>query len=257
MLSDGPSGWEEKFVIHPGEIPWWKITEPRERDKVCKRQYWRMYCKLHPGRSAEANRESRKRHPGAAAEAQRKHNKRYPNAAAEARRKHQEKHPSYRAETMRKWNEEHPGVSAERKREWYKNHPGYNALAHRKWNEEHPGVMNERVKKWNREHPGIAAERNRRFRGTPEGRAALARGSAKRRKRATDPALYAARVYILHDLQESCAKCRAPYDITHQIDHILALCLGGTDDWSNLQPLCLLCHRRKSVEETREFRKRN
>lgn len=91
-----------------------------------------------------------------------------------------------------------------------------------------------------------------RYYSSPKGKAHLAKMVAQRRKKSTNPASYAARAELLHVLQEPCAECRAPYKITHQIDHILALCLGGTDDWSNLQPLCLSCHRKKTKEDIRK-----
>lgn len=33
-----------------------------------------------------------------------------------------------------------------------------------------------------------------------------------------------------------------------EVDHILALRKGGTNAWSNLQPMCKPCHARKTVE---------
>lgn len=92
-------------------------------------------------------------------------------------------------------------------------------------------------------------EKLRKYWQTPKGKAILARHTSKRRELSTNPEAYGARVELLHILQESCANCHASYKITHQVDHILALCLGGTDEWSNLQPLCISCHREKSAED--------
>lgn len=92
-----------------------------------------------------------------------------------------------------------------------------------------------------------------RYNLSPKGKANMARQAAKRRERSTDPELLAARVELLHIIKESCAKCKTPYMVTHQIDHIVALCLGGTDDWSNLQPLCIKCHRKKTREDIHKF----
>ena len=92
------------------------------------------------------------------------------------------------------------------------------------------------------------------YHSTPKGKASRALGKARRREYSSNPELYAVRVELLHVLQEPCTKCEIPYKITHQIDHIVALCLGGTDRWSNLQPLCIKCHRKKSVEDVRKLR---
>lgn len=156
------------------------------------------------------------------------------------RRKSRKDHPELHAEEMRKYYEGHPGLHARQMRDFYKNHPGYHA---------------EEMRNFYGNHLGYHAEEMREYTKTPKGRAYAANGTARRRERSTDPALYAARVLILHDLQESCAECSIPYDISHQIDHILALCNGGTDDWDNLQPLCILCHRKKTARDVMEFRK--
>lgn len=156
----------EKFIIHPGEVPWWDIEDLIERNRVWHRQWMRVEYKLHPDR-----------HAGAV--------KRY-----------------------------------------YSRHPEY---------------LPEKKKKYNR---------------APKGRAKEARMMARRREHSTGPELYGTRIELLHTLQEPCAKCHTSYRITHQIDHILALCLGGTDDWENLQPLCIACHRPKTVEDLRKYREK-
>ncbi len=45
----GPEGWEERFVIYPGETPWWEIKESKERHKVSHTQYMRNYCLTQVG----------------------------------------------------------------------------------------------------------------------------------------------------------------------------------------------------------------
>ncbi len=92
------------------------------------------------------------------------------------------------------------------------------------------------------------------YRQTPEGKAAYAKAGANRRERSTDPESYAARVELLHAMREPCAECGVPYKVSHQVDHIIALCLGGTDDWDNLEPKCTECHRRKSGKDLSKFR---
>lgn len=51
--------------------------------------------------------------------------------------------------------------------------------------------------------------------------------------------------------QPLCQHCRrAP---TTDIDHILPMAAGGTNDYSNLQGLCKACHSRKTVNEDGGF----
>ncbi len=161
-------------------------------------------------------------------------------------------HPGRSAEVMRKYCEEHPGYTVERTRKYREGHPGYNAEVDQRYRERHPRRFAEAVNKYQQSEKGRAhlAEYN----STPKGKAKLARSCARRRERSTDPELYAARVELLHVLRESCTKCHTPYKIVHQIDHIIPLCLGGSDDWNNLQPLCVLCHREKTKEDMKIYR---
>lgn len=135
----------------------------------------------------------------------------------------------------------------------YRLHPEVHVEGNRRHEEKHPGAHAEVVKRYNGRHPGRMVEIVRRYNQTPKGKATLARRNQARREWSTDPEAYAARVEMLHVMRESCTKCHTPYTVTHQIDHILALCLGGTDSWDNLQPLCVLCHREKTAEDTHKL----
>lgn len=67
------------------------------------------------------------------------------------------------------------------------------------------------------------------------------------------------RHYIAYLNGYRCQMCRAlfSHDLkTMDIDHKTPLSCGGAD-WPhlyNLQPLCVLCHRRKTVQERKQFR---
>lgn len=138
-------------------------------------------------------------------------------------------------------------------RMWRKLHPGRKNEVQKRYNERHPGHHAEAMRKWNGSHPGCSAEAYKKYYETPKGKASYARMTANRRERSTDPELYAARVELLHIMRESCNICGTLYKVTHQIDHILALCLGGSDVWSNYQPLCILCHKKKTEEDMRKL----
>lgn len=49
-----------------------------------------------------------------------------------------------------------------------------------------------------------------------------------------------------------CAECGAP---ATDVDHVIPKAQGGTDDLANLQPLCHVCHSRKTARETGGWRK--
>lgn len=51
------------------------------------------------------------------------------------------------------------------------------------------------------------------------------------------------------------AKCANYADCSRKaegIDHIVPFAEGGTDDYHNLQPLCKLCHDKKTAKENQE-----
>lgn len=53
--------------------------------------------------------------------------------------------------------------------------------------------------------------------------------------------------------QHMCQPCKAIGRITEatEVDHILNLAEGGTDDLSNLQAICQECHKAKTTEESK------
>ena len=54
----------------------------------------------------------------------------------------------------------------------------------------------------------------------------------------------------------ACARCACILPSTYEVDHVVALYAGGTNDESNLQALCPNCHRLKTVEEALDVKKR-
>jgi 5-methylcytosine-specific restriction protein A len=51
------------------------------------------------------------------------------------------------------------------------------------------------------------------------------------------------------DYSWKCATCKDTLDEGYQVDHIVPLFAGGSNDLSNLQPLCAKCHAKKSFNE--------
>ncbi len=51
------------------------------------------------------------------------------------------------------------------------------------------------------------------------------------------------------DYSWKCASCKDILDEGYQVDHIKPLFAGGSNDISNLQPLCAKCHAKKSFNE--------
>lgn len=101
--------------------------------------------------------------------------------------------------------------------------------------------------------------RSTKFRATLLGKLGRLRQEYRRIGRGNNPDLYVSRVKQLHDMKESCTVCGIPYKRTHTIDHIVALCNGGRDEWDNFQPICTgkdSCHVKKTRRDMQEFYKR-
>lgn len=56
--------------------------------------------------------------------------------------------------------------------------------------------------------------------------------------------------------QHLCQEClrNKVFTLAKEVDHIIPKSRGGTNDMSNLQSLCVKCHRSKTVKEAREAR---
>jgi 5-methylcytosine-specific restriction endonuclease McrA len=57
------------------------------------------------------------------------------------------------------------------------------------------------------------------------------------------------RQQIVNEQGNKCGKCEQLLSAFFQIDHIVALQFGGTDEKSNLMALCCECHVKKSITE--------
>lgn len=127
-----------------------------------------------------------------------------------------------------------------------------------RYRENHKSQISEYCKKRASTDEGKIVRRKARqkYLSTIKGTVAEARHSAKSRKCTNDAELYSTRVFQLHTLKEPCNICGKPYELTHGIDHNLAFCNGGRDEWSNYQPVCRACHHEKSKQDRRIFQKR-
>ena len=70
------------------------------------------------------------------------------------------------------------------------------------------------------------------------------------------PILIEVRKYVYQRDNYQCQSCGKPENFTQlSIDHIIPLALGGSNDISNLQTLCLSCNRRKKDHLDPRFRR--
>tara|TARA_B100001057_G_C22443882_1_gene792283 strand:- start:21 stop:356 length:336 start_codon:yes stop_codon:yes gene_type:complete len=55
--------------------------------------------------------------------------------------------------------------------------------------------------------------------------------------------------YIASNQKWRCAHCTNLLDNTYEVDHIIALYRGGTNELDNLEALCRNCHGKKTFKE--------
>ncbi|MFK0295486.1 HNH endonuclease [Streptomyces sp. NPDC090442] len=60
------------------------------------------------------------------------------------------------------------------------------------------------------------------------------------------------RLHVLHRDRRRCYRCGSPQ--ATEVDHIVPVARGGSDDLVNLAAICRSCHRTKTAEESRQGR---
>ena len=55
--------------------------------------------------------------------------------------------------------------------------------------------------------------------------------------------------YIASQQNWKCQLCQNQLDATYEVDHIIPLYQGGTNDYENLQALCRNCHGKKTLSD--------
>jgi 5-methylcytosine-specific restriction endonuclease McrA len=57
------------------------------------------------------------------------------------------------------------------------------------------------------------------------------------------------RMQIAAEHRWQCYLCHSMLEAQFEIDHAIALCLGGRDEYDNLRPVCRPCHAKKTLME--------
>jgi 5-methylcytosine-specific restriction protein A len=98
-------------------------------------------------------------------------------------------------------------------------------------------------------HEGYAAN-VKAYRRSAKGRIYINRQNARRRGRSEQ---FGDFFITFHRQRTPCNVCGGTYKTTHQVDHIQPIRLGGDDSGTNLQMLCLSCHRAKTRNDLSEI----
>ena len=59
--------------------------------------------------------------------------------------------------------------------------------------------------------------------------------------------------YVASKYDWKCNNCKSKLDYLYEIDHIVPLYAGGTNDTYNLQPLCKMCHKIKTSNDRLKY----
>lgn len=147
-------------------------------------------------------------------------------------------------ERARKWSAEFPEKKREQNLTRYWRNPEARRQSAREYASAHRKEACERAKKWREDHPERASANDRTKR-------ARKRGAGGRHN---DKDV----IYLLEKQKYRCAYCRKSVrrkDSRH-VDHIMPLKLGGSNDRSNLQILCVTCNTSKKATHPLDYAKR-
>ncbi len=147
------------------------------------------------------------------------------------------------------------------------------AAAVKKWydaNREHERVMSkahyeankERVairgKKYREENKERVASKNKRWSEANKDKCASYRRARRARKQEATGSHTIDDINNLFKLQrKKCASCNKSISKYYEVDHIVALVNGGSDDKHNLQLLCMTCNRSKGSKDPIAFMNAN
>lgn len=137
---------------------------------------------------------------------------------------------------------------------WYENNREYAVSQAREWSSKNPQKRKEIRDKWRTENPEIAraltadwAKRN------PEARRAIDHRRRARKLQAGGNASKHDILSLFERQRGKCACCRTSIEDGYEIDHVVALAAGGSNDMINLQLLCMLCNRSKGSKDPVDF----
>lgn len=150
-----------------------------------------------------------------------------------------EANKEYRAEYCKIRRSENKEVIAIQKKVWNEANKERNAEVAKVYREENRERLSAKQKNWCKENPEQRANHYR---------------SRRARRKLAPGSHTSADIINLYNLQKGkCACCLKSIKKGYQVDHIVALSKGGSNDKYNLQLLCAPCNQRKHAKDPIEF----
>ena len=180
-----------------------------------------------------------------------------PGANTARRNRHRKEKPALAKATAKRFRERHPDEIKARNAEWREKNVEYIRLANRTWHIANPDKHLSNGRKWraaNREK-AIEAVRSWALRNPERAREvrAASENNYRMRKTANGGSFTGDDIARIKRQQRNrCAGCGERL-IQYEIDHILAVARGGSNDPHNLQLLCPPCNRSKGAKDPIEW----
>lgn len=169
-----------------------------------------------------------------------------------------EDHRRYHAEHREKCNEygrryyvEHREERIKYNYRWQQENPEKVVEQHRRYYEKHREEIGRQTLRWQREHPEKVAEYARLHKQRyPEKNRERARIRRARKAGAEGSHAHEEFIILCELVGWKCLYCGKPHtDFPLTEDHIVPISRGGSDDISNIQPLCQHCNSVKGIKD--------
>jgi len=181
--------------------------------------------------------------------------------SAVLRKEWREKNRDKVIEHNRKHNERHAHSRRAYSAEWYANNKEYFAewreknreaarRASKRYREANAEKVRQRGIEWRRINPNYSAMMRAK---DPEKYRAIVRNRRARIKGVGGKHTAKDIAMLLRMQKRKCAVCKVSIAKKYDVDHVMPIYLGGSNDKSNLQLLCPSCNRRKHAKHPIEF----